>query len=171
MAIFKKKKGEKREWRGKRRGSNPAEPKGVGPLSGGASGSPLLPGGSGKGQFISNIVSVVLVFLIISTLYSTISSTDKVKTSEVPVSQIAQDISAGTVKSVSVSGDMVNVEYVDGTKKISKKEIEASFSETLVNYGVSAEKLAKVEISVKNESGFGYWALNLLPFIVPLLLV
>lgn len=128
---------------------------------------PKMPTG---GQFISNIVTAILVFLIISTLYSSVAD-NKVKTEEASVSTIARDINNGVVKKVTVAGGGVSVEYTDGTKKTSKKEIESSFSQTLVNYGVSAEKLAKVEIEVKSESGFGYWALNMLPFLLPIMLI
>ncbi len=122
------------------------------------------------GQFLSNLATAVLVFLIIATLYSMVAG-DKSKIAEIAVSQLAQDINAGTVKSISVVGGVVNVEYIDGTKKKSKKEVEESLSQTLVNYGVLSENLAKVAIEIKSESGFGYWALNMLPFLLPIFLI
>lgn len=122
------------------------------------------------GQFFSNLLTAVLVFLIISTLYSTIVG-NKNAVKEVPVSQIAQDITSGLVKKVVVSGEAIDAEYLDGSKKTSKKEIESSLSQTLVNYGVTTEKLSKVEVEVKNESGFGYYAINILPFLLPVLLI
>ena len=144
-----------------------SEDKKKGPLGKLPEGMTTMPTG---GQFLSNIVTAVLIFLIISTVYSMISK-NKSKVEEVAISKIAQDISAGTVKSISVEGGMVNAEYTDGTKKKSKKEVDASLSQTLVNYGVSPEELATVAIEVKSESGFGYWALNLLPFLLPILLI
>ena len=122
------------------------------------------------GQFFSNLLTAVLIFLIISTIYSSVVG-KKGKVDEVPVSKIAQDISAGLVKKITVEGGLINTEYIDGTKKKSKKEIESSLSQTLVNYGVTAEKLSKIEVEVKNESSFGYYALNLLPFLLPIILI
>lgn len=130
-------------------------------------GFPSVPRG---GQFFSNLVTAVLVFLIISTLYSTIVG-DKSKTTEVPVSTIAQDVAAGSVKKIVVSGEEINAEYKDGSKKTSKKEVESSLSQTLVNYGVTAEELSKVQVEVTNESGFGYYAITILPFLLPVLLI
>ena len=134
---------------------------------------PGLPGGIPDmptgGQFFSNIMSAVLVFLIIATLYSMIAG-NKAKVEDVAISKIAQDISAGSVKSLTVEGTDVNAEYLDGTKKKSKKETDASLSQTLVNYGVTTESLNKVVIEVKKESGFGYWSVALLPFLIPLIL-
>lgn len=122
------------------------------------------------GQFFSNFLTAVLVFLIISTIYSAITG-GNAKIVEVPVSTIAQDITSGSVKKIVVSGETIDAEYVDGTKKTSKKEIESSLSQTLVNYGVTTEKLSKVEVEVKNESGFGYYALAILPFLLPVILI
>ncbi|MEK7459960.1 MAG: ATP-dependent zinc metalloprotease FtsH [Patescibacteria group bacterium] len=132
-----------------------------------------LPNGapvSSGGQFFSNILTTILVLLIVATLYSMVME-NKAKVEEVAISKIAQDISAGSIKSISVAGGEVSAEYTDGTKKKSKKEVDASLSQTLVNYGVSSENLAKVAIEVKKESGFGYWALNMLPFLLPILLI
>lgn len=133
--------------------------------------SPLF---SGKmpsgGQFFSHLVTIVLVFLIISTIYSMVAG-KKNKIEEIAVSAIAQDINAGLVKTISVEGGVVSLEYADGVKKKSKKEVEASFSETLVNYGVLPEKLAAITVEVKDERGFGYWVINLLPFLLPILLI
>lgn len=122
------------------------------------------------GQFFSNLLTAILIFLIISTLYSTVVG-EKSKIEEVPVSKIAQDISSGVVNKIVVEGGMINAEYADGSKKKSKKEIESSLSQTLVNYGVSPESLAKVEVEVKNESGFGYYAIAILPFLLPIILI
>ena len=58
-------------------------------------GIPSLPSG---GQFFSNMVSALLVFLIIATLYSMVSGGSS-KVSEIAISSLAQDISAGAVKS------------------------------------------------------------------------
>ncbi|MCR4330890.1 MAG: ATP-dependent zinc metalloprotease FtsH, partial [Patescibacteria group bacterium] len=44
-------------------------------------------------------------------------------------------------------------------------------SETLANYGVTSEQLALVSIEIKNETGFGFWALNILPFLIPVLFI
>jgi len=157
MANNKKDKKEQKNTAGKNKGPLGKLPEGL----------PTMPTG---GQFLSNIITAVLVFLIIATLYSMISE-NKSKVEEVAISKLAQDISAGQVKSLLVEGGMVNAEYADGSKKKSKREVDASLSETLVNYGVTSDKIASVIIEVKSESGLRYWALNLLPFLLPLFLI
>jgi len=143
------------------------EGKDKGPLGKIPGGMPTMPTG---GQFLSNLITAVLIFLIIATLYSMISE-NKGKVEDVAISKIAQDISAGVIKGISVEGSTVNAEYTDGSKKKSKKEVDASLSQTLVNYGVSSEELAKVAIEIKSESGFAFWMINLLPFLLPVILI
>ena len=91
--------------------------------TGGNKTKPPVPGMFGGmptgGQFFSNLLTAVLIFLIISTLYGAVVG-NKGKVEEVPVSKIAQDISSGTVKKIIVEGGMINAEYVDGSKKKSK---------------------------------------------------
>jgi len=155
---------------------NKKMPKGnhkMGPNNDGKKKSPIpgLPGGMPPlGKLFSNILTVVLVFLIIATIYSAVSGSGA-KIEDVSISKIAQDINAGTVKKITVSGGDISVAYTDGTTKNSKKEVESSLSQTLVNYGVSKDTLEKVDMEVKDQSGFMYWAINLLPFIAPLVLI
>ena len=91
---------------------------------------------------------------------------------EVPISQVASDISVGLVESITVKGDSLEIKYVGSEdKKTSKKEEGTAFSDTLYNYGVKPEKIATVKIEIKNPSGIGYWILNLAPFLAPILFI
>ena len=133
----------------------------------------------GDKSFFSNILSVILIFLIIATLYSVFVENKK-EIEEITISQLAQDVIAGEVTKITVEGDKLSVEYaaeedVEGAEeaeplvKKSKKEVEASLSETLSNYGVKQPQLLAANIDVKNPSGLGYWLLNLAPFLIPIL--
>jgi cell division protease FtsH len=126
-------------------------------------------------SFLNNIISVILIFLVIATLYSFFVENKK-NVEMVSISQIATDVSAGKVSKIEVQGELLNVIYnpeegatsTVGVTKTSKKELEASLTESLVNYGVTPEKLATVNIDIQNETGFGYWMMNLAPFLLPL---
>ncbi len=105
----------------------------------------------------------------------------KEKERNIPLSELVADIKAGTVERITVSGTKVEVAYLnkesENTKdasqiiKITKKEKEASITETLNNYGVTAEQLAKVTIELKDESGFKYWFGQIAPLVIPALLI
>src|SRR3989344_3697146 len=126
---------------------------------------------SPKRPFLVNIVSSIVIFLIIITLYSIIAENSS-PSKEVPISEIASDISAGKVESISIKGDILEIKYVDSEElKSAKKEEGTALSETLVNYGVLSEKISAVKIEVKNPSGVGYWLLNLAPFLAPILFI
>ncbi|TAL49297.1 ATP-dependent metallopeptidase FtsH/Yme1/Tma family protein [Patescibacteria group bacterium] len=117
-----------------------------------------------------NFLSALLVFLIIMSLYSAIAGRQE-KAEKISLSQLTSDIAAGSVQKVTVKGNTLQAEYAGGEKKESKKEEGAAFSETLVNYGLKPEQIAKVQIEIKEQSGIGYWTLNLAPIILPILFI
>ena len=120
---------------------------------------------------MSYVLSILLVFIILSSVYSFISNSTSKKIELISISQLSTDIKTGTVKSVTVRGDSLDVEYKDGVKRTSKKEDGEALSQTLVNYGVTKEQVSVVNINIKNENGIGYWVLNLSPIIFPILFI
>ncbi len=125
---------------------------------------------NGKQAFLGNILSTILIFVIIMVLYSTVAG-NRNAIDETSISALASDISSGLVSEVLVEGGKLSISYKDGVEKKAKKEVEASLSETLINYGVSAQRLSEVNIEIKNPSGFGFWLVALGPFLLPLLLI
>ncbi len=126
---------------------------------------PLAP----KRSFWTNVGFTILLFLLLSLLYSGFS--DIQKSEEIPVSQVAADVVAGTVTTITVRGDKLEVTYTDETVKLSQKETDVSLTETLASYGVTQEQLASTSIAIQSESGFWYWMLNLAPIIIPVLFI
>jgi len=124
-----------------------------------------------EGSILSYVVSVIVIFIILSATYSLLSNSFSKKEYILPISQLSTDIKADLIKSIVVHGDNLDIEYKDATKKTSKKEEGEALLQTLVNYGVSKEQIAKVQIDIKNENGIGYWLLNLSPIIFPILFI
>ena len=125
----------------------------------------------GKGPkigFFTQIIIAIVIFAALSGAYSLIAKLTS-KTTEVTISQVVQMVNAGEVKTIIVSGNTLDIVATDGTEKVSKKETEAGITETLKNYGVTPEALAKTSIDIKSESGIGYWLLNILPIALPML--
>ncbi len=119
-------------------------------------------------SFFSNILTILLVFLLLVSAYSYFAD-KKAKTEIVSLSQLSVDVRQAKIAKIDVEGTELRVEYLDGTKKDSRKELEASLSDTLKNYGVSPEELAALKIEIKGPSGFAYWFYSLAPFLFPLL--
>jgi cell division protease FtsH len=119
----------------------------------------------------ATVIQFVVIFLFIIASYSVIADSQSSK-SVISVSELASDISAGLVSKVTVEGDTLDIEYVkDAVHKESKKEEGTALSQTLVNYGVPQEKLASVKIEVKSPSGFLVFLANILPFLLPVILI
>ena len=127
-------------------------------------------GKSGKPKIGSQMVVALLIFMLLTAAYTFLSGSQK-DTTEISISELAADVSAGTVKSIVVEGDKLSIKYDDGKEKVSKKEAEASLSETLANYGVTPEQFAKAGISIKDAKGLGYWILNVLPVALPVFIL
>lgn len=117
-----------------------------------------------------NVLVTLLIFFIIIGAYSLIEE-NRAKEEKIAISQLAAEISAGTVSEIVVSGEDIDILYTDGTKKKSRKETGTALTNTLVNYGVSLEELKDVKIEIKNPSGFLFWLGNLAPFLIPLLFI
>ena len=130
---------------------------------------PVVPG-PGMGQFMANILAVVIILIGIIGLFSLFQDKEA-EIAEVPVSELAREVLAGDVAKITVLNEKLEIELTDGTLQFSKKEVESALSETLARYGVGPEALGAVEIGLKNPSGVSYWLLNSLPFLLPILFI
>ncbi|MDO8594739.1 MAG: ATP-dependent zinc metalloprotease FtsH [bacterium] len=136
--------------------------------SGGPKNTP--PQKSGR-EMLNSALSVLFILLMLMTAYSFISDR-QTTSSEIPISEVAADVARGDVSEIQVSGEVLTVVYAKGNiTKESHKEPGVALSETLVNYGVSAQRLQAVKISVEKEGGFAYWLVTLLPFLIPILFI
>lgn len=128
------------------------------------------PKGPGEVSVFNYVATTLLIFLILSGLYSFISGRQVTKT-EIPLSQLALDIKVGQVSEIVVQGESLDMVYVNGDKKFTKKEEGTALTDTLANYGTTPEELGKVKVEIKNQTGFGYWFMNLLPLLAPVIFI
>ncbi len=120
--------------------------------------------------FGGSIAGTILIFMIITAIYLVVSDSEKV-IPEIPISDLAKSVSSGEVKKILVEGEKLTVTYQNDDVKQSKKETGSALSQTLFNYGVTSTALAKTQIEIKNESGFMFVLLNLLPFLLPIVFI
>ncbi len=115
------------------------------------------------------LIFITLLLIAGALSYSPITKT---KSEQVGIGKLVEEINSETVKSVTVQGDTLLVTLNDEKAKPQevKKELGQSFSELMSNYGVASEKLQKVDVQVKDLSGWRYWLDMLLPFLLPLIL-
>src|SRR3989339_1771589 len=133
------------------------------------------PQGKGKknnkpAKWGGSVTGAILFFIFITGLYLLVSGDGKV-IPEVAISDLAKSVQSGEVKNILVEGDKLTITYQNDEVKTTKKEVGSALSQTLFNYGVTSEALNKTEIQIKNESGFMYWLVNVMPFLLPIVFI
>ncbi len=121
-------------------------------------------------SFLKQALLTIFIFFVLTSLYSSLTDSQS-KVEEVSLSELAQNISSGLVESIVVKGDELSVKYTDGVEKLSKKEGGTALTTTLANYEISKEDLSKVEVSVEDDRGAGFWILSFAPIIIPILFI
>ncbi len=116
--------------------------------------------------FFKNLIFILLIFLIISAIFSLFQKPFE-KEKEMSLTELVQEINEEKIRKITVSGNNLLIIYQDDTKARSKKEIDVALSESLINYGLNRNKLAGVEIEIKEPLGIGVWLT--LMFVLPLL--
>ncbi len=117
-----------------------------------------------------SLAGAILFFLAITGLYLIVSGSGKT-VPQVSISDLANSVIAGNVKTIVVQGDDLTITYQNGDVKDSKKEVGSPLSETLFDYGVPATAIAKTDIEIQDQTGFMYWLLNFSPLILSLLFI
>jgi cell division protease FtsH len=124
----------------------------------------------GKGNFSTSILGALIFFMLITGLYLMVSGNGKA-TPQVSISELANSVVAGNVKTIVVEGDKLTITYQNGDVKESKKEVGSPLTQTLFDYGVNATAIAKTDIQIKDEGGFGYFLINILPYLLPIVFI
>ncbi len=122
-------------------------------------------------KFVKSFLIGIITLFAFAFIFSLFSGSSGVSPKQITVGQLAQDVSAGTVKDLTVNGNDLKIDLTDGSTAISQKEAETGIVETLRNLGISSTSISKVNINVENESGAKYWAGVLIPTLLPLILM
>lgn len=124
----------------------------------------------GPGNFWNNMLSTVLLLIFITLAFSYVTE-NQTKPDQLSLSEVVGQVKSGEVKEIIVRGSKLEIKYNDETRNVAetKRETDASVTESLSNLGVSPEQLSTIKIDVQRETGFGYWLSQFAPFIFPLL--
>ena len=128
-----------------------------------------IPGRGMKNSFFGNFVIGVLILFFVVSIYSLIANNKSKE--EISISDLALSVKAGQIKEIRVTNSSIDATFQDGVIKTSKKEDSASFTDTLAAYGVTADQLDKVKVSVNQETGFLYCLINLSPILFPIIFI
>lgn len=121
-------------------------------------------------KLLKNMGTLLFLFFIISGILVLYQS-PKQKPSQIAFSELVKQINEGQVKDIRVQGNDLEITLSDGKIEKASKESETSLTDSLFNYGIDKEKLGAVAVTVKDASGFGFWMMTILPFLLPFILI
>ncbi len=121
-------------------------------------------------NLIKNFIIFFVVFLLIAALFSTYTGEGK-GAERISIRQFINQIENSEVEGIIVEGSEIKVTLKDGKKEIVKKESGETLSELLNNFEVGKDKLANINIEVKENEGLDFWLATILPFLLPFLLI
>ncbi|HEY4525634.1 MAG TPA: ATP-dependent metallopeptidase FtsH/Yme1/Tma family protein, partial [Candidatus Paceibacterota bacterium] len=121
-------------------------------------------------NFTKNFTWAIMTLIVISLIFSFLVE-PTAKPEKLTLSQVAEKITAGEVKKISVQGDKFNIILNDDKKAVSEKESGVDATVTLRNLGVSEENMRKASYAVESESGWDMWAGILIPTLLPLIII
>ena len=116
--------------------------------------------------------SVIIIVLMVTILFVILATSEKNNVEDISLTQLSQEVNNDEVEKIIVKTDgKIEIEKKDGNKQVTNKEVDASLTDTLVNFGVDKNKLTAVPITVETRSGVSFWATILIPSILPILII
>ncbi len=123
-----------------------------------------------SGWFRTGFVYLLILIAVAALIFS-ISPQSK-KPEGIPITQLAEEIKAGKVERITVTGDdSLRIEYKERKETaVSHKESGVGVTEILQDLGVTNKQLAAVSIEYEPPSSWGSW-LTILGSVLPVLVV
>jgi cell division protease FtsH len=123
--------------------------------------------------FLKNFIIIFAVLLLIAGGLSYFKGNSTATPQTIGMGQLVSEINAGTVKKVLVEGDMLTIDLKDANARQQsvKKEPQDSFGDILKNYNISPEAAKALQVEVKEESSWKYWAAVIIPTVLPLAVI
>ncbi|MFH0853383.1 MAG: ATP-dependent zinc metalloprotease FtsH [bacterium] len=116
-----------------------------------------------------NFVIFSFIFLIVAGILSMLTNPLS-NSQEISLSEALTKIKEGSIESIEVDGNKLNLTLTDGTLLTSKKELEDSLSTLIKNFGIEPEALEQINIQIK-ENTTSVWLTPLLTFLVPFIFI
>jgi cell division protease FtsH len=120
--------------------------------------------------FFKNFAIFIAIFLVLAILFS-LSSAGKPSVEKIGLQKMVAQINNGEVSAIEVDKNNLNIKLTNGNQEQATKEPADSLSTLLKNFSVAEDKLAKVDINVKDESSSDIWLTVVLPLALPVLLI
>ncbi len=113
--------------------------------------------------FIGTVIVIAAIFALFSEGFNS--------TKRIAFSSLVDEIDKGKVKKLEVQDSDIKIHLTDGTIEKSSKEVEDSLVRALALYGISPDKIKKIEIETTNSGGFSFWLTTIIGTLLPFLLI
>lgn len=114
------------------------------------------------------------LYLIIAALFITavamMFNNSQPASTQISLNKFIEEIEAGTIQNVSVAGNRIKIELVDGSKQHTFKEDSSSVYELVEQAGVDSQVIANIPINIEDTETSAFWT-DLLISIVPFLFI
>src|SRR5438309_7877964 len=96
-------------------------------------------------KWLRNSLVYLIILVAVIALFITVSSgaSDK-EGAAMPMNEVAAGVRDGTVRKITATEDKMTVEKADGKKYTARKEHNATVTQVLKDYGVTADQLDRV---------------------------
>lgn len=127
-------------------------------------------------NLIKNFIILLLIFLVVAALFSMFSASDVFNNKEnVPlksnIGKMIQEINNEEVSKITESDEKLEIILKSGVKEELVKSSNESLGDIVKNYSIDPAKIAKIEITMEEKSVWNTIAGEVLPFLIPFLLV
>jgi cell division protease FtsH len=119
---------------------------------------------------LKNFLIFLLIFLVIAAIFASFNANTN-EPAEITQDKLISQINNEEVAEIIVKNATLEITLTNGQKEVTKKEATDSLSTLLKNYNVDTAKILKIKVDVKNDEGWGYWAVTVLPFLIPMILI
>ncbi|HLD86019.1 MAG TPA: ATP-dependent zinc metalloprotease FtsH, partial [Patescibacteria group bacterium] len=119
---------------------------------------------------VKNFLIFFLVFLLLASAFSLFES-GGAQRQRVSLDQVIAAIDNESATSIEVSGNELTVSLNDGRVITAQKESSDSLSQLAANYSLDPAKFKRLKVEIKEPSGLTFWLTNLLPFLLPILVL
>src|SRR5215212_2610970 len=116
----------------------------------------------------NSFVYLIILVAIIALVFTVFQPVGGARDQALSLTDLAQRIKRGEVKTIEVNDDKLNVVFVAGGNATARKERPESLPSTLQPFGVTPDELSRVDIKVIEPPQFSNWLgllVNLLPLI------
>ncbi len=120
---------------------------------------------------LSKNVIVFLVLILMGAALFSGYTLNQQKPEPISLSALVDRVEKGSVASINVAGDQIDIANKDGSASVTHKESGQALSTMLATYGATADQIKAANITVKDTSGTSYFVDAILPTAVTLLIM